>query len=310
MMRKTLFALVAVAVINGTLAHAAVGTERDSELDYAAMAEDIEIMQRILGKALQDHFNAKKLDSDEAALEALPVIANVIGKVEGSVLESSVMTRQYALGINDYLRYLPRHQIALSAATLPSNFNIEGFYVPGTGVMYTIKFSTQLKKETLVEDEDRESEDLWNAVKTEIRGDHPRVVWNIGSTSTRTRYVLDEDDLDRTVEVLLKTVGDYGSKMTQLTSNESIFLVANVEGRIPSSWIVPYVVTDIPAALLTSRAHMAKYHLIIRIPVGAIRDYDSGAIDLTTLKNKSEVTRYEVNASDSCKPSAVADAKH
>jgi hypothetical protein len=259
------------------------------------MAEDIEIMQHILGKALKERFSQSQRDGDGRTPElTLPEdlvqidLFNRIGRVEpeGDLATTSLL---YELGRRGA-------DAAPWAHVRPSDFDVQGFYIPGTGVVYTLKFPARVKvKEVEAEQEgDDPAEDDWVQIEREVRGTGTRIIWDTGAGETRKRYALDEDDLGATIHALLEAIGKYGARIEQLGGDEAVTLAARVTGRSVLSRIPPFVL--VPDILPILEIDVAKRRVIIKVPAAAIRDFSSGKIDLKALEDRAEITRYQTQS--------------
>lgn len=258
----------------------------DAETDYTAVAEDIEIMQRILQKALQTHlagrvtwFGAPKKDDTWTTVPG--------DDRRDTATDDLSAAHLYALGAHHFPR-----------AAASRDFNMRGYYVPGTGVLYTLEFTAQTRQAAETEDEDREQvqDDLWKQIEGEVRGGRRPVTSPKGdffAEAKTQRYEIDPDDLNSTIEVLIKTVGQYAPRIECLGAEDFVILAAHVEPWNPLDTALQF---ELGFAYHVTIRLSPAYRVIIKIPVAAIEDYERGKANLETLVNRCDITRYPCRA--------------
>ena len=139
--------------------------------------------------------------------------------------------------------------------------------------------------------EGEEEHDLWQEIEGRLRAGHAGTTSFVQEGKCKRHTVIDHEALDRTVALLVRTMGEYGSRIEQLSMGESITLAAQVKARNLMSYAVPLLATSY--GLFSQGAQGLKsYRVIVNVPVRAIRDFESGRIDLKTLKERAEITKY------------------
>jgi hypothetical protein len=170
-----------------------------------------------------------------------------------------------------------------------TQFHLVGYYIPGTGVLYTLDLPADTKQVDVQEGE--HELDLWQEIEGRLRGGRTDELSFVQEAKCKRHTVIDHEALDRTVALLVRTLGEYGSRIEQLSMGESITLAARVRARNLMSYAVPLLATSY--GLLSQDAQDLKSHrVIVNVPVRAIRDFESGRIDLDTLKERAEITKY------------------
>ena len=304
MIRRTLTYFLATVVISGVAAPATAVENKDHTRDYAPITEDIEIMQRVVQTALEKHFAGNGAIAAGSVLGAIPQLDLLLGRLGKKSDKAASATRLYELAQLQSLPLLETYGTASIDLSSLLDFDLEGFYVPGTGVIYTLTFPTGVK-ETSPDEEPETNEDLWLQIENEVRGKTSRVSWNVEAGSPTKQYTMDEESLNDTVQVLIKTIGEYGSRLEQLQDHESIILAARANALLPGG-TVPHLrkpllgtFLGIPTPLLYGGRSLTSYRVIIQVPASAIRGFASGEIDLTSLAEHTTVTKYKCSSPDS-----------
>ena len=276
-MRRVVIGCVAAALFSGPVQGQKQREGAREAVDFAVMAEDIEIMQQIIGKTLRQDFAG---DGAQAAL------LNAFGMPWA--------TTKYKKG--DKLSSLTFYLAAQDYQSLSSfdRFNVEGFYVPGTGAVFTLDLPAATKEVELKDQEDKP--DLWDEIEGKVRGSKTEATYFPPGKKPKTRTTIDHEALDEAIDLLVKTVGEYGSRIEQLTVGESIILAARTSARRP--WYTPEKLLEATYSRLYISAQGIRPHrVIIKVPVRAIRDFEKGELDLHMLKESSEITKYGAHGS-------------
>jgi hypothetical protein len=269
---------------------------REDDLDYAAMAEDIEIMQRIINDALRERFQPTVYAGDGRTAELLLPdvipefqLINRLGRKKTRIDKADAATL--------YKLSRPSIDTGTWVTAWSTDFDIRGFYIPGSGVVYTLEFPVRAGEFEAVEQRADAKEDDWARAEREVRGGGAGTTWKVRTAKSRKRCTIDRDDLNATIRTLLEAVGKYGARIEHLGADEAIIIAAEVTGRsgIPAAAQVVFFPDVIPLIEID----MAKHRVIIEVPVGAIKDYDSGLIDLDTLEKRAKVTTYRSHSSGS-----------
>ncbi len=252
-------------------------------VDFDALSEDIEIMRRVLEKALKNH--TKKLiaksgeDDDE----------QVVSPEEVAVLDESGNTINTALALSYY-------KLALGNARLPGytiRTNIEGFLLPGTGVLYTLDVPAVLKEVDPPKDDRESKDDLWNSVKEDLQESKSNL-WRSRGIKARKSMTVDEEDLDQTIELLIDTILDYGSRIEQLSAGDSIILAGRLKYRQPV--VSTSGLTVRPFRAWRGDTVQSGQRIIVKVPVSAVQAFKDGGISRKTGRERAEITRYKSHA--------------
>lgn len=270
--------LVIGCLVVALLGVSSSGTEGDEDAregkDLAAMAEDIEIMQRIIDRALQQYFAG-----DEPKVQLLEQLFEKRAGKKGK-------SRKAKHAMSGYYDAVQAYSLASSRST---QFHIVGYYIPGTGVLYTLDLPTDTKEVDVQEGEDEL--DLWQEIEGRLRGGRADAPSYVQEAKCERHTVVDNEALDRTVALLVQTIGEYGSRIEQLSMGESITLAARVRARNLTRYVMPLLATSY--GLLGQNAQDLRSHrVIVNVPVRAIRDFESGRIDVATLNERAEITKY------------------
>lgn len=259
---------------------------QDDDFDFATMAEDIEVMQRVLGKALAEHYSAGRPLANAAALNAWKRLATGRPPAEGKGDQDAASTmRLYGLAT----------QYMTQTALHTPNLNIAGYYVPGVGVVFTLDLPVATKKVD-VEPAETPKSDLWDQSEGELRGaTSNETLWFAGQAKKRA-IALDDEALDKAVGVLIKTVGRYGSRIEQLSQGESIIIAARVSGRTTLASNDRNLIATYNLVTGWAGQGGLSERLIVNVPVAALRSFAGGKLDRSELRERAEITRYRAPA--------------
>ncbi len=261
--------------------HAAVmqdSTPAERGDEFESVTEDIEIMKRVLAKALDEHFAAlsgtdrksEQPDNAESPAESGSPVDRI-----ADVLHRAYRAGNRGLWANSY------YTRAL---------NIEGYYAPGVGVIFTLNLPVGIKYADLPEAKPDPARDEWDEIEDVVR--NPKSVSDLlVRANTRTkRPIVDRDDLDRSIEVLLNTIGRYGSRIERLQEKaEPIIIAARVN---PVRWQVASAELKVAHNYLFAGGPATAHRLVIRISADAMRLYKGGGLDGGKLRERAEVTFY------------------
>ncbi len=181
-----------------------------------------------------------------------------------------------------------------------ANFNFDRFYIPATGVVYTLDFSVPVKEEEKPEQDETDTEaetdaqdDLWqqteDAVRTGTTSSQRLLAQTYNSEpEEKITYIIDEEALGETVDVIVNAIGKYGSKIDDLDQNESIIVVAQVTGSLRS-----INVTNNPIKWRYLHADTPRQRLILNFPVSELQAVAAGRLDLDDLKDRVSIAMYD-----------------
>lgn len=285
MMRMTVTGSVLLALLTGTAAaqsgQSAQSRQDREATDVGSIAEDIEIMERIIAKALAKHFADAAKATDESDPESIT-----------AVLESSrVQTAEafYALTLASGARQTRR-----------SDFNVEGFYVPGVGAMFTLNLPTLLEEVDPPKEEDKSTGDLWTEAEDELRGKTSGAPWGVRTPfkkARRRKYAVDQEDLDSHLDTLFRTIGKYGSRIEQLGAGDAIVLAIRIKGRTPTGKGVNLAGSYRQLLFTSTGSRTTSDRVVVRIPMSAVKTYESGRSGLRDIKQASDVAQYRAAGS-------------
>jgi hypothetical protein len=222
--------------------------------DLGVLAEQIEIMRRVLVRALLE----KSVDyATNRYGSAVDFVAR--GKKLGAAYEDLSTTFNTARGL---------YSNALVHA--------RGYYLPGQGVVYTVDLYIPVKQ---VSEPPAEVKDAWEEARKEVeRGKNAKVVNYLMQSRGRTRKILDPDAIEKGEDVLLGTLGKHASKMSKLPDGETITLAIYLKpGTSP---------------FISTKARDWKQHVIIQAPKRELTAYGDRRCSLHDLKKRVRVTRY------------------
>jgi len=187
---------------------------------------------------------------------------------------------------------IARDYASAKSLSQPSTFDIEGFHVPGSGVIYTMSFPVNIQLAGQEEDVAIQC-DAWGKIEMEVRDDGRMLAgtWAPDAGKLPGPYEIERQGLNRTVDVLLKTIGDYGLKIEQLGPDEAIILVACVEGMARMTKIVG---SSLQFEFAMATGKTPQLRVVINIPVDALKALNSGEIEWEAFKGRVAVTEYPV----------------
>lgn len=252
-----------------------VPTTQDS---LGALAENVEILSRILDKSLRDG-HAYIRGPEEVA-----------GPGETVAVDSNTVAETYTL-------------LALATrAGRPRVDRTRGWIVPGFGAFFSVSVSVPTRtvdapKPTAV----RTAQDLWEQTRNQVRG-HARKAANVRKGERKQR-VIDAAGVERAVETIIKSVAEHGWRLEQLGSDESIVVTARVTGSVvglelggvrAQNYGLPmteaaktfYAVRNLPAA--------PARQVVIRLTKRDLESFHDGAVEIEALRTRAVVVEYAV----------------
>jgi len=278
--------LATVVVTSGALGFDVSGKGDETE-GLGGIAEDIEIMQRLLGKALSRHYGGNAGRPGDNALNLVPWARSALDPT-GSKTKDDEVALLYAITASQHARLLSRS----------TRFNVTGYYIAGVGALFTFNLPISLREVESSPEGEESRNDPWTQTEGEVRGTHhagPRLL----GTWSRKKMTLDETALRESIDVLLEAVGKFGLRIEGLSTGDSIVLAARLEGAGVVTWTNELWLDKARGRYLNALGIGASgaYRVTVRIPVSAIREFEDGDSDLRTLRQRSEITRYRVPAS-------------
>ncbi len=277
--------LATVVVTSGALGFDVSGKGDETE-GLGGIAEDIEIMQRLLGKALSCHYGGKAGRAGDNALSRIPWAGLALDRPD-SQKDDEQVALLYTIAANQRANLTMRS----------GRFDVTGYYVAGVGALFTFKLPVSLREAESSPEGEEAKDDLWAQTEGEVRGTH-RPGLRTSGVRLRKNMVLDESALNESIDVLLEAVGKFGLRIEGLSTNDSIVLAARLEGAGAIAWANELSLNIARGRYLNALGIGASgaYRVTVRIPVSAIREFEDGDSDLRTLRQRSEITRYRVPA--------------
>jgi hypothetical protein len=283
-MRNTVFSCLSIALLSIPV----YGQTGKTEIDIAAMAEDIEIMQRIINTTLQHHFGEDQTPSVQGGHVDMPPDAGTSetreeGRPHAMRTDCTTCHKSYYTTEGFFGHGGPIHDL-----------NVVGYYVPGTGAVFTLDLPAATKEvQAAVSPESKP--DLWEEIQGRLHAGKTGVPSRFREEKKPKKQVeIDQDALDRTINVLVGAVGEYGSRIEQLSTGESIILAA----RVNAGYSLSGGDTGLAlAGVLFDQLRQARqpYRVIIEVPVSAVREFDKNTIDRETLRDLAEITKYRAH---------------
>jgi hypothetical protein len=238
-------------------------------IDLEAMSEDIEVMARILTKAVGANY--QRITGQPAGLPRI-----TIGDKDE---DADDVTTQFLDARGNVDLALSHYALALGG-TAP-DLNIRGFYVPDSGVVFAMDIAVRTALATESEDEDA-ADDMWKMTEKEVRKGESYVPRP--TKESRGRTVLDPQAVELAAETLVKAVAKHGSNMDQLHPGEAITLAV----RFRASTAVPFQ----PDRWFFTAFKAARRRVVIQVPVETIHDFAAGRIDPEDVVSSCRVTKY------------------
>ncbi len=279
--------IATAAVTSGALG-IDVGSKGDDNEGLGGIAEDIEIMQRLLGKALSSHYGGKAGLARNTALgmayQAGQSLDRANLKITNDPVSDERVAALYAIGA---------YQNA-GLAMRSGRFDVTGYYVAGVGAMFTFKLPVSFREAEASPEGEEAEDDPWTQTEGEVRGTRHAGL-RISGARLRKNMVLDESALNESIDVLLEAVGKFGLRIEGLSASDSIVLAARLEGAGVTTW-TNALVLNMARGNLAAALSPGAFRVTVRIPVSAIREFADDDGDLQSLRERSEITRYRVAA--------------
>jgi hypothetical protein len=262
-------AIAALAASSGRLDTVARAIEPDkNRIDWPNMIEDIEIMGRILVKSLEPHYH--KLTGSNKPFQRFGS-----AKDDESSDDTSVgLAHGYAYALGFYTQ-------SLADVFGTPDLNVRGFYIPDTGVFYSLEVAvpTVLVAETEKTDV---PVNLWKSTEDEVRRGGPVVPPD--RKKTRHKATLDRGTVNITADSLLTAVIEHGANIDQLSRSDTITVAVRFQ---PAQTMLSAPMTDIFTTVSAS-----PQRTIIQVPVSAIHDHAAGKKELERVKELTRTTHY------------------
>jgi hypothetical protein len=244
-------------------------------VDFAAMAEDLEIMGRILSKSIAA--NSQAIAGAALGTWVAPFV-HLAPRIEVEDGDKSIQT--VVLG-EDGAELDSARALFSAYSSWASDLNVRGFYVPDSGALFTLEVMTRTSVVTETQDEDAPA-DLWADVERQVRRGDAQLAGV--SKKLRKKAVLDPHAVDLVVESLLTAVAKHGAHIEQLAPPETV----TVAVRLKPSRTALFGAVDDWAASVTC----APLRVVIQVPVEAIQAHADGTADLDEVKERSRITKY------------------
>ena len=258
---------------SGIIARASEPSE--TAFDFATMAEDIEIMARILAKSV----SARHHDiAGRAKASMLGFLAPQEEVASGDCAGCHTANVYTAGTFGDAVTAYRRAVVGLGSTP---DLNMRGFYVPGSGALFTL----DVRARTILAAEpegEKSPAGVWEQTEREVRRGETRMPAVHGKSQQRA--VVDPEAVNATVDSLLTAIAGHGAHIEQLVSPDNITVAARFRPKQAA-------LTD-PGGGWFTAGKAAPQRVIIQVPVTAIQDHVAGKIDLDAFKERARITRY------------------
>ncbi len=288
--------------INQTHALAAQEVVRSNDEFYTSISEDMEIMERILNKSLQEHYAelraAQVKAQQEANDDADDQTPDEDDTAAAGTAPSNALGGFYRTAGSNYDSLISYNNGYIASS---ANFNFDNYYIPSAGVVYTLDFSVAVKEEEQPEAEVKddepeldEEENLWRETESQVRNNPSNTAqilartYNLEEREPDPTYVIDQAALDNTVDVIINAIGKYGAKIDDLSQGESIIIVAKVSGSLNS-----INVERNPIRWRYLHADTPRQRLVLSFPVAELKKVAAGQLDVEDLKNRIGISMYD-----------------
>lgn len=265
-MRCLLLVLILLLIGPGVLAQEQITRTATINADkYGEIKKDIEIMRRVLEKALNSHFGikdtVKKTHSTQDGTKEMAFPAVLDGKE-------------------------PR-----------TRYKSEGIYVPGSGPVFTLQVYVNTKTVNM-KDKDQAPEDVWEETEKEMRPAMAREVIQAERTKT---VILDPVSVNSVIDLMMRTVAQHGKRIKHIHEEKWITVITHFKGIKPD--ISLFLETDVearvkgnslrilPFLLKGERTKGACEEVIFQIPVSSLIRFKE-QIDLSAVKQSSRILKY------------------
>lgn len=251
--------------------------------DRAAMAEDVEVLRRLLVRQLEP--------------ESRPA---------GVALSAGDHTLLYGY--------------TLSTATVPLTpaspvGSSRGWYVPGTGALVTVDLRVPTRRVQRTESAapNGDEPDLWERTEREVRGQGPRAAERPQAfdppAAGRTLYwqlqraqgvalELDEAAVQRATDAVLEALLDHGARLEGLAAGETITVALHVGASSQPSFTVPLGEGDDADVywnqlfLESSSSRVRPRHVVVQVARDDLRDLQRGAALRDEVRARALVESY------------------
>ncbi len=279
-MKQIVVLLIVTAAISGILVPF-VSAQGNGSTDLAAaayreMIEDIEVMRRILHKSLIQHLARKKdVAADTAKIKDGETVAYTYDeKSDKNIPLVSHLFLEKAM-YNSYKQ---------------GNLDLRGYYIPGSGVVYSLQVGVPAREEPAAEGKENPG-DLWETTESEIRrgeASHSR------KTKKTKTFVIDEKAVDAVIDHLITTVAKHASNMEHLHSSDQITLLIDFKGRTSLNQVAR--ITGETALQLYSEwaadsSPGINQDVILQMQVSFLPSYKSTG-DIEVVKRAMRISRY------------------
>jgi hypothetical protein len=228
--------------------------------EYEALTRDIEVMRRVLEKALRAHL-------------APPPAADAEGSAETGLAGES-----WTVGGTspDAISFV------WGPGTILRGLRSQGFFVPGTGAMFVLEVPVPMR-EIDAQGMEKPPANLWEETEKEIgRGALVRT----SRKEAPVVRVLDSEAVDGVIDRLLATVSSYGGNIENLRPSERVILFVTFvgSGRTASGEDAAKLLSEIYGA----SGRRPTEDVVLQIPVESIRP----DVDPVTLRRECRIDRF------------------
>lgn len=206
----------------------ASGQARNSQADdldrdtYQSLKEDIEIMRRVIIKALGQYVE----DQGWGNVEHKKNLNEYFGYEDETEYDDDTDNPFYkAKSAYDAYTY------TWGGSLFQESFGSRGIYVPGSGAVFTFEVDIPAKSDDVDEEsEEEEEDDLWSETEKEYKQKH---ITNLFTQNKQRTWTLEPGAREEVIRLLVGTVARHGYKIEALGEDEMVTIILKLNGKRP-----------------------------------------------------------------------------
>jgi hypothetical protein len=257
-------------------------------IDLKAMREDVEVMRRLLSKAL-----TKQTDTNGAYWLNTRPVGGGHGSGGGGGTGGGT-TAAGGLGGDSKDVYQLYDSLALLDGTLRSQ--AQGFYVPQTGAVFSLVLSAPVKE--VAEKESRrektaKADDEWDRTRQEVRGGGSGGTAALGKVELRGRkWALDSEAIESAIDAVLGVIAEHGRKIRELESSDAIVVALRFE-PMQGAWQSEGGSSPENLFSYVEQRSAPAQCVVVRVPVAVLDENKDRKIDREALRDpRVQIVRY------------------
>jgi len=289
-MKLMIIVLVTTLFLAGLLTPNAFAQEMDPEIlnfeRYKSIVKNIEIMRRVLIKAVGEHDLFMS-----PALSQIPTLGYLFAQNKVDALGTEKTAKVVnPLEVNARIVSPENSPFGQSGVS-----NSKGYYVPGSGAVFSL--DVFVKSKSMEADKTKDDpNDLWEEAEKEMSQGHGKEFskWQ----GLKQKYIPDPAAVNKMIDLLIETVGTHGKRIKELSDKDKITLIVKFKTTGPDPRNL--LKGDLAFLMTTYRVTV---DVIIQIPISSITTYQAGkqsteyqdkrSIDiLSELKRESKIIKY------------------